>query len=588
MNIICDKLNKIFLESKQIHDEMNEKFTRKSKISFNNVLEYIFKYSKNNTTKRDIMSTLKVYGHRTSYDRRFKNISVDFFKNFFLKIQKLYDDEINSNEELKNIVKITNENFNELNIYDNNNDNDNDSSNNNDHDIINNKYKIIAYDGTTNNRIQKGLLNTDQNLIGYDVNYGIPMTLNNNNNLKYNNKNNKSNKNSEITMFINYINKNPEKCKNTIFLGDRLYSVYELFDVIDKNKGKYIFRLKENLEIIEDKIIEDEIIENEIIENEIIENEIIEDEIIEDEIIEDEIIEDEIIEDEIIEDEIIECKILKKNHKNDKNYQIKCAIKNNSNIKILKYTKEVIKKITSKTNETKLYKIKSSFYLITNLGGHADYSKQLIQNIYNSRWNIEVHNKYLKNNFKFEKFYLKYDKEIEKIKYIDLIISTIIKILINFCLYEKQKNNENLLNNIIKKNFNKLIPKCDKRTKIYKDFKKNFKETAIVSVRINFTLFTTKFYEKIINELVYGQLKLETMIDIMNKDIEVIKNEIDRSFERKSIVPFTKWYVKMYHKKYEYDKIIDAIQNDKLNDLNKNLRCKAKSFMTALIIYPKH
>jgi len=152
-----------------------------------------------------------------------------------------------------------------------------------------------------------------------------------------------------------------------------------------------------------------------------------------------------------------------------------------------------------------------------------------------------------------------------------------------FCVYEKQKSNKDLLKNTIKKNFNKLSQKYDKRTKIYKDFQKNFKEIVNVSVRVNLTLFTKKFYEKIVNKIVYGELDIEIMRDIMDKDLDINKNELNRIFERKSIVPFTKWYVKMYHKKYEYDKIFDAIENNTINKLNKNLKCKCLAFKAFLI-----
>ena len=64
-----------------------------------------------------------------------------------------------------------------------------------------------------------------------------------------------------------------------------------------------------------------------------------------------------------------------------------------------------------------------------------------------------------------KKFYLKYNDEIDKIKYLDLIIATIIKLLMLFCVYEKQKSNKDLLKNTIKKNFNKLSQKYDKRKK---------------------------------------------------------------------------------------------------------------------------
>ena len=39
----------------------------------------------------------------------------------------------------------------------------------------------------------------------------------------------------------------------------------------------------------------------------------------------------------------------------------------------------------------------------------------------------------------------------------------------------------------------------------------------------------------------------------------------------------------MYHKKYEYDKIFDAIENNTINKLNKNLKCKCLAFKAILI-----
>ena len=41
--------------------------------------------------------------------------------------------------------------------------------------------------------------------------------------------------------------------------------------------------------------------------------------------------------------------------------------------------------------------------------------------------------------------------------------------------------------------------------------------------------------------------------------------------------PFTKWYVKHYSNFYKYSKIIDCIENDCLDDLNKNLKMEAKT-----------
>jgi hypothetical protein len=81
-----------------------------------------------------------------------KYIPSDFFKEIFLQVNKLFFDEINYNPELKPILKIINENFNEINMQ-NNSINEMDIQNNN-------YYNIIACDGTVNNRIQNSIKNT--------------------------------------------------------------------------------------------------------------------------------------------------------------------------------------------------------------------------------------------------------------------------------------------------------------------------------------------------------------------------------------------------------------------------------------------
>ena len=50
--------------------------------------------------------------------------------------------------------------------------------------------------------------------------------------------------------------------------------------------------------------------------------------------------------------------------------------------------------------------------------------------------------------------------------------------------------------------------------------------------------------------------------------IKIEKYKPNRAYERKSILPYTKWYVKMYHKKYEYGKIIDAVIKRVYNDIS--------------------
>jgi len=68
-----------------------------------------------------------------------------------------------------------------------------------------------------------------------------------------------------------------------------------------------------------------------------------------------------------------------------------------------------------------------------------------------------------------------------------------------------------------------------------------------------------------------------TDINDYNKNyVKIQKNKLNRNFNRTSILPFSKWYVKSYSKINEFKKIIKAIEHDKIDSLNKNLKLKAK------------
>lgn len=43
-------------------------------------------------------------------------------------------------------------------------------------------------------------------------------------------------------------------------------------------------------------------------------------------------------------------------------------------------------------------------------------------------------------------------------------------------------------------------------------------------------------------------------------------------------VPFSKWYVKEYHNKYDIEKIFEAYNSDDKTELNKNLKSKLKNY----------
>ncbi len=187
-----------------------------------------------------------------------------------------------------------------------------------------------------------------------------------------NNKNNISDKNSEVHNFIKYINEH--KIKNSIFVCDRAYFKYELFDLLEEKKLKYVIRIKENSNTINENFIPS---------------------------------------------------------KNDKNYKYIVKLKENKSVKIVKYEIKKEKEIKTKTNETKNILVTNKYYLITNLGD-KNISDEEIKNIYNLRWNIETYFKLLKSKFKFA--YLTEKSKIQhgKLKYISMIMVYITKIIINY------------------------------------------------------------------------------------------------------------------------------------------------------------
>src|SRR5208283_1076845 len=101
-------------------------------------------------------------------------------------------------------------------------------------------------------------LYTNQDVYSLDSIKGIPLDIMDNKNIKIfdNNKNNKSNKNGETIIFnnfINNINDNKEQ-KETIYIGDRLYSSYNIINNLLNKNQKFVIRLKNNLDILKDNI----------------------------------------------------------------------------------------------------------------------------------------------------------------------------------------------------------------------------------------------------------------------------------------------------------------------------------------------
>jgi hypothetical protein len=237
----------------------------------------------------------------------------------------------------------------------------------------------------------------------------------------------------------------------------------------------------------------------------------------------------------------------------DGNQFIKNKIKDKQIINIKKRTKVIKYNIPIKiVYNDNIEKIKKSvkyleeYFLLTNINNISDSE---IEKIYQARWSIEIFFKLNKKNTKLALFKEKNkdNHEINKIciSIINMIIKILLHVYVSEVLKKQNKNKNNLLN-------------------LIKELK-----------YVNYSLFLQAIYDKILIDLVCGKLKKARLINFLKSYVDINKNKLNRKFPRVSLLPFSKWYVKKYHKSYNWSKIINAIKSNTIDDLNKNLKSKA-------------
>jgi hypothetical protein len=229
--IMIKKLNEIFQSITSIHNDTKEKNTRTKKLTVADAILYQFYYSNIKTTKQSIVSDFNFDNtsiHRSSIYRKERNISVQVYKTLYSKIKEIYDEQFNNSIKMKEIDKLYNNNY------------------------IDCKYNIFSVDGTNKNYISNNKLISELNMCIFDSNGMVPIDMFSNKSKQFiNNKNNISDKNNEVNQFIDYIN--THKIQNAIFVCDRAYFKYELFDLLEKYNLKYVIRIKDNSNIINNK-----------------------------------------------------------------------------------------------------------------------------------------------------------------------------------------------------------------------------------------------------------------------------------------------------------------------------------------------
>ena len=83
------------------------------------------------------------------------------------------------------------------------------------------------------------------------------------------------------------------------------------------------------------------------------------------------------------------------------------------------------------------------------------------------------------------------------------------------------------------------------------------------------------FDTRLIIDLITGNVTEKSYKSIC-KYIVISINEKGRSFPRSSKTPFSKWYIKDYSERTKYARIINAIINEEVNKLPKNLKTLAQ------------
>jgi hypothetical protein len=253
--------------------------------------------------------------------------------------------------------------------------------------------------------------------------------------------------------------------------------------------------------------------------------------------------------------------------RNSKHFNDYIKIKNNNKVQII--TESFISEKLAVNNVDNLNSIKKETIvkLITNI--RFTHKNEIID-LYKSRWNIEEFYKQLKHNFKFQNLVEHKDESYKKNIYCSLIITLIKQILLK--VYEK--DNEFTNKKIISKN---------------KD-----KSKTVIKI-INENLMLTGIKNELLKDIIYKKIKLQSFENYFNSYIKFSLNETERHNERKSKIPFSKWYVKQYHDVYKIKKkildenisyylknndsnIVSELKNErkKLNKEKKNLNKKIK------------
>lgn len=395
--------------------------TREKILTFSDSLIYKFLCAYKNNTNQQIASDLNynnnIHIYESNYYKKEQKVPLQYYQNVLNKTKMLFDKYKNNH----------------------------------------NDYNIVAVDGTYNNTNLKRnkTLETSLNMGYYDVTNEIPIDI----------KLRGTVINKEISSLIDYINNSNIDTQKVIFVMDRGYFSYDLFNFLKEKHIKFVIRVKNNCLCLKNKKLKD--------------------------------------------------------------------------IRFVSYNAEVTEIKKDKNNNDKKLVRKLACHMATNLD--TTYNDETIRNIYKSRWDIEVFFKLVKSNFKFS-YLTEHNKRTN-----ECYAKTYTIIIIYFLL-------EKLFESII------IKPKQDNKYNI-----KYNKTLALNGIK------------QLIPHIIRTDLTINMVLNYIKAYFKKVMCEKNKLNPRISKRPFTKWYIKYYSDYYKYAKIIDCIENNKLDSLNKNLKLEASN-----------
>jgi len=106
------------------------------------------------------------------------------------------------------------------------------------------------------------------------------------------------------------------------------------------------------------------------------------------------------------------------------------------------------------------------------------------------------------------------------------------------------------------------------------------KSASDTKYEINKSNLVNGIFDHLLYNILNNNITCDKLDQFCKSYIKLVHNKNNRSYPRTSKTPFTKWYIKGYSNLTKYMKIIEAITDNKINKLNKNLKMIARKIIS--------